>query len=301
MIGRLLIRSLSSAVKVPKVECIFHDETSTCCYLVSCKETGQAAVIDSVYDYDSINHKSSTTHADKVVSKIKSDNLSLAYILETHVHADHLTGAKVLKKAFPNAKCAIGENVVTVQQTFGKALNLKYLSLKGSEFEVLFKDNQKFSIGNLVGRAISTPGHTPACVVYEIGDAVFTGDTIFMPDFGTARCDFPGGSAEQLYDSIQKIFQLPDSHRVFVGHDYGTENRKPAWESTIHSEKNTNKQLNIKTSKEDFVSWRKGRDSKLSLPKLIFQSLQVNLRNGIFPEPEDNGVIYFKLPLNLIK
>ena len=282
------------------MECIFHDDTSTCCYIVSCPETGKAAVIDPVLDYDSVNHKTSTTHADKVISHLKSSNLSLEYSMETHVHADHLTGSQILKKAFPRVKSMIGANVVAVQDTFAKALNLKYISKDGSDFDVLLKDNQEFSIGNIAVRALNTPGHTPACMVYVVGDAAFTGDTIFMPDFGTARCDFPGGSAEQLYNSIQRIFQLPEHFRVFVGHDYGTETRKPAWETTILAEKTENKQLNSKTSKEEFIAWRKGRDSKLSLPKLIFQALQVNLRNGLLPPAEENGVSYFKLPINLL-
>lgn len=300
MLSRNFFRRLFSSTHKPKVECVFHEDTNTCCYIVSSNHTGHAMVIDSVLDYDSVNHRSSTHHVDKVISKIKSHHWKLSYILETHVHADHLTGAQVLKKAFPEAKSAIGANVVKVQETFAKALNLKNLSLKGSEFDVLLRDGDKIGTGDLELRAIATPGHTPACMVYVVGDAVFTGDTIFMPDFGTARCDFPGGSAEELYSSIKKIFELPESHRVFVGHDYGTESRKPAWETTVFTEKHHNKQMNIKTTKDEFVTWRKSRDAKLSLPKLIMQSLQVNLRNGQLPEPESNDVVYFKIPVNLL-
>jgi glyoxylase-like metal-dependent hydrolase (beta-lactamase superfamily II) len=297
MFGRLLTRYISTIKKSPKVDCLYHEDTGTCCYIVACPDTGKAAVIDPVLDYDSVNHKISKTHADKVISAINSYNYSLSYIIETHIHADHITGAQVLKKAFPDAKTIIGANVIAVQKTFGEMLNLKNVSLTGEEFDILIKDNDTFSIGNINVKAISTPGHTPACMVYVIGDSVFTGDTIFMPDFGTARCDFPGGSAELLYESIQKIFELPDSYKVFVGHDYGTDTRKPLWETTIRAEKLENKQLNINVSKEQFLNWRKARDSKLSLPKLIMQSLQVNLRNGAMPEPESNGVSYFKLPL----
>lgn len=300
MFSRMFLRRMFSAAHKPKVECVFHEDTNTCCYIVSCSQTGQAAVIDSVLDYDPVNHRSSTTHVDKVISKIKSHHWNLSHIIETHVHADHLTGAQALKKAFPNAKSAIGANVVKVQETFAKALNLKSISLKGSEFDILLHNEDKLHIGSMELRALATPGHTPACMIFIVGDAVFTGDTIFMPDFGTARCDFPGGSAEQLYDSIKKIFELPETSRVFVGHDYGTEARKPAWETTVFAEKHHNKQMNMKTTKEEFVTWRKGRDAKLSLPKLIMQSLQVNLRNGQLPEPESNGVVYFKLPLNLL-
>lgn len=300
MFVRLLTRRMANSQIIPNVKCIFHEETSTCCYIVSCPETGKAAVIDSVLDYDSVNHKTSMVHADRVISTLRSENLSLIYNLETHIHADHITGAQVLKKAFPGVKSMIGENVISVQETFAKALNMKKLLKNISDFDILLKDNHEFTIGKINAKAMSTPGHTPACMVYTIGDCAFTGDTIFMPDFGTARCDFPGGSAELLYESIHKIFKLPDHYRVFVGHDYGTESRKPAWETTILAEKTSNKQLNMKTTKEEFVAWRKGRDSKLSLPKLIFQSLQVNLRNGIMPEAEDNGVVYFKIPLNLL-
>ncbi|OMJ82897.1 hypothetical protein SteCoe_16294 [Stentor coeruleus] len=300
MFTRLAIRRMLSAIQKPQVECVFHDDTNTCCYIASCNQTGHAIVIDSVFDYDPINHRTSTTHADKLIDKIKAKNMTLDYILESHVHADHLTGAQLLKKAFPNAKSAIGFNVVKVQETFSKALNLKNISLKGLEFDLLLKNEDKLKVGNMELRAIHTPGHTPACMVYVLGDAVFTGDTIFMPDFGTARCDFPGASAEQLYDSIRKIFELPETNRVFVGHDYGTESRKVAWETTVHAEKHHNKQMNMKTTKEDFVAWRKGRDAKLSLPKLIFQSLQVNLRNGLLPEPDSSNVVYFRIPINLL-
>lgn len=300
MIGRLLSRFVGAVVHKPKVECILDDATNTCTYLVSCPQTGASCVIDSVLDYDPVNHKTSTLHADKVIHRIQSENLKLTHILETHVHADHITGAQVLKKAYPQAKTMIGAQVVTVQKTFAKLLNLPEISLTGAEFDILVNHNDEFHIGQLHMKAIHSPGHTPACTVFVIGDAVFTGDTIFMPDFGTARCDFPGGSAELLYDSIQRIFDLPESHRVFVGHDYGTDARKVAWETTIHAEKFHNKQANHRVTKEEFVAWRKGRDSKLSLPKLIMQSLQVNLRNGLFPAPESNGQVYFKLPINLI-
>jgi glyoxylase-like metal-dependent hydrolase (beta-lactamase superfamily II) len=246
-----------------------------------------------------VNHKTSTHHLEKVIHKIKSSHLTLTHILETHVHADHLSGAQVLKQEFPQAKTMIGSNVTTVQKTFSQLLNLSDISLTGGEFDGLLHHKDVFHVGKLEGLAIHSPGHTPACMVYVIGDAVFTGDTIFMPDFGTARCDFPGGCAEQLYESVHKIFELPDDYRVFVGHDYGTDNRKPIWETTIHAQKFHNKQLNLRTSKDEFVAWRKARDSQLSLPKLIMQSLQVNLRNGRLPEAESNGQVYFKLPVNL--
>ena len=300
MFLRLLSRSHCVSSQIPKVECIFHEETCTCCYIVSCPSTGQAAVIDSVLDYDLINHKTSSSHIDRVLSHLASSHLSPVFSIETHVHADHITAAQHLKKAFPNIKSMIGSKITVVQSTFAKALGLTTLAdTLGQDFDHLAEDNHQFQIGKISARALHTPGHTPACMAYVIGDAVFTGDTIFMPDFGTARCDFPGGSAELLYHSIQKIFELPEHFRVFVGHDYGTETRKPAWESTILAEKTFNKQLNARTPKEEFIAWRKDRDSRLKLPRLIFQSLQVNLRNGIMPESEDNGVAYFRIPINL--
>jgi glyoxylase-like metal-dependent hydrolase (beta-lactamase superfamily II) len=283
----------------PKVDCFFHEDTNTCCYLVSSPHSGDALLIDSVLDYDPVGHRTSTKHADQVISAIRSANLTLHYILETHVHADHLTGAQVFKSAFPKAKTGIGFNVAQVQQTFSSIFNVSSISNTGSEFDILLKDQEKVRAGELELKAIWSPGHTPACMVYVVGDAVFTGDTIFMPDFGTARCDFPGGSAELLYESIQKIYALNEEFRVFVGHDYGTDQRKFAWETSVHAEKYHNKQLNVKIKKEEFLKWRKERDAKLALPKLIFQSLQVNLRNGVLPEKETNGVSYFKIPINL--
>jgi len=293
-----LTRNFSSSIR-PNVECVFEPDTNTCCYIVSCPETGSASVIDSVLNFDSIALKTTTEHADQVISKLKNQNLDLKYIMETHVHADHLTGARVIKKAFPQAVTAIGSNITLVQSTFAKIFNID-IACDGSQFDKLIHDGEEFSIGKLHLKAINSQGHTPACMVYIIGDSVFTGDTLFMPDFGTARCDFPNGSASTLYDSIMKIYSLPEEYRVFVGHDYGPGGREYKWETTIGESKYNNAQLNKNTKKEDFVKWRESRDANLKLPRLITQSLQVNLRNGALPEPESNGVVYFKTPINTL-
>ena len=217
--------------------------------------------------------------------------------------ADHLTGAKYLKEKYPNAKTGIGANVTTVQKEFSKVFNYTESDRKtdGSQFDILFKDGDTITLGELEGRIIYTPGHTPACVCYVLGDAVFTGDTIFMPDFGTARCDFPGGSSSDLYSSVKRLYdELSDDVRVFVGHDYQPGGRELLFETTIGEEKTTNKQLKVDTSGEEFALWRSERDAQLGMPKLIIPSLQVNLRNGELPDAEDNGVSYLKIPVNLL-
>ena len=281
-----------------EVSCLYHKETGTACFIAACPRTKACAIIDSVLDYDPVAHKVSTTHANQVIAFVEEHHYQPVYIIETHVHADHLTAAKVLKKRFPEAKTVIGFNVIQVQRTFASMLNLQDFPCDGSQFDKLMQDGEEYTLGDLSCRAIWTPGHTPACMNHVIGDAVFSGDTVFMPDFGTARCDFPGGSAETLYESIQKVFQLPEHYRVFVGHDYGLESRAAAWETTIAASKAANKHVHEGTSREEFVAWRKGRDATLPLPKLIMQSLQVNLRNGELPPAESNGTSYFKLPVS---
>lgn len=282
-----------------EVTCIYHKETGTACYIVACPRTKACAIIDSVLDYDPVAHKVSTTHANQVIAAVEEHQYQPVYIIETHVHADHLTGAKILKKRFPQARTMIGFNVTQVQRTFAAMLNLQDFPCDGSQFDKLIQDGEQYTIGDLQCRAIWTPGHTPACMNHVIGEAVFTGDTIFMPDFGTARCDFPGGSAEALFDSVvEKLDHLPSHYRVFVGHDYGVEGRAPAWETTVQATRESNKHVREGTSREEFVNWRRARDSSLPLPKLIMQSLQVNLRNGELPPPESNGSSYFKLPVS---
>jgi len=218
--------------------------------------------------------------------------------LETHVHADHLTGAQDLKKRL-GGKVGIGANITVVQETFAPVFNLKNFKCDGSQFDHLFKDNEEFAIGSLKAKVITTPGHTPNCVTYLIGDAAFTGDAIFMPDSGTGRCDFPKGSSSTLYESSRKIYALPDNTRFFVGHDYAPNGREIKWESTVGEEKANNKMLRAETSLSDFKAARDARDATLAAPKLLLPSLQVNMRAGFLPENEDNGTSYLKLPLKV--
>lgn len=285
----------------PEVHCLFHHGTSTCTYVVVDPCTRKTMVIDSVMDFDMASGCTSNEHNEKVVALCQEKNLEVDYIVETHVHADHMTGASYLKDKFPNAKTGIGENVTKVQELFKGIFNLAdEFHTDGSQFDMLFADRQTFGLGSLSGRVLYTPGHTPACVCFHIGNALFTGDSLFMPDFGTARCDFPGGSSDALYESICKLYQLPDNTRVFVGHDYAPGGREFAWESTIGEEKTKNKQLSADTSREQFVKWRSERDAQLGVPRLIVPSLQVNLRNGVLPSPESNGTVYLKLPINVL-
>lgn len=244
----------------------------------------------------------SQTHNDKVIEYVEAQGLTVTWILETHVHADHLTGAQGLKARFPTAKAAIGEHVKEVQALFKGIFNLEEdFATDGSQFDVLLADGATFSIGSVPVRVLHTPGHTPACCSYVIGDAVFTGDTVFMPDMGSARCDFPKGSAEALFHSVRdKIFALADSTRVFVGHDYAPGGRPIAVESTIGAEKVGNKHLKESESLEGFVAARESRDKTLGAPRLLLPSLQVNLRNGQLPPAEANGRSYLKIPLTVV-
>lgn len=292
-------------VAPPQVTCFFHEDTNTCTYVVKDAATSHAMIIDPVMDFDAGAARTAQVHNERVETFCKENDLSIAYIIETHVHADHLTGANYLAQQFPDAKTAIGENVKTVQALFQKIFNLdgekdKFLP-DGSQFDLLLKDNEEFMLGETPVKAWYTPGHTPACISLVVGDCVFTGDTLFMPDMGTARCDFPGGSVDQMYHSIQRLFDhLPDETRVFVGHDYAPGGRAVAWESTIGESKATNKQIKKGTTLEEFTSFRKSRDEQLKAPKLIIPSLQVNLRNGAMPPAESNGTVYLKVPINVI-
>jgi len=289
----------------PEVQCIFHEGTSTCTYIVKDPTSKHAMIIDPVMDFDPAAVRTTQTHNQAVLSYCEMEDLQVDYIVETHVHADHMTGADFLKSKFPGAKTAIGENVTQVQSLFKGIFNLDSktdnFEPNGTQFDILLKDKQEFNLGSLKVKVLYTPGHTPACVSLVIGDAVFTGDTLFMPDMGTARCDFPAGSVENLYNSIQRLYsELPDDTRVFVGHDYGPGGREIKWETTIGESKASNKQIKTTTPLEEFSTFRKARDASLNPPRLILPSLQVNLRNGALPPPEDNGVSYLKLPLNAI-
>jgi len=284
----------------PNVTPFFDEATNTATYVVADPESKQCAVIDSVLDYDAASGRTSTESADKVVSHIQSEELTLTRILETHVHADHLTAASYLQDIL-GGEIGIGEQVTAVQGVFNKIFNVKDVDPDGSQFDQLLNDGDNLSVGSIEGYVIATPGHTPSCCTYVIGDAAFVGDTLFMPDSGTARCDFPGGDATMMYDSIMKIFQLPLETRVFVCHDYNGKNRENfEWETTIAEQREKNIQIHDGVSKQEFVKFRSTRDATLSMPKLILPSIQVNVRAGRFPPPDDNDISYLKIPLNLL-
>ena len=278
----------------------FHDEaTFTVTYVVSDPATSRAAIVDPVHDFDAASGRISTVSADAIIDYVRRKNLDIDWILETHVHADHLSGAPYLQEQL-GGKVAIGAQVGAVQETFKRIFNLDDLATDGSQFDQLFADGDTFTVGTIAARVITTPGHTPACVTYVIGDTAYVGDTLFMPDFGTARTDFPGGSAAQLYNSIQRIFALPDETRLFMCHDYKAPGRDEfAWETSVTEQRANNVHINDGVSKDAFIEMRESRDSELGMPKLILPSLQVNLRAGHLPPPEDNGTRYLKIPLEV--
>lgn len=284
----------------PIVTAFFDDLTNTVTYVVADPETKACAVVDSVLDYEAASGGTQTTSADAVIAHIKAHNLTVEYILETHAHADHFSAAPYLQDKLGGV-IAIGQHIDDVQRVFGGLFNAGAdFKADGSEFGRLFDDGDCFKIGSLEARVIHVPGHTPACVAYYIGDAVFVGDTLFMPDFGSARCDFPGGDAGTLYDSVQKLFALPDDTRMFVCHDYKATGRDHyAWETTVGAQKQSNKHLHVGVTRDAFIKMRTERDRQLALPTLIMPSIQVNMRAGRLPEPEDNGVSYLKIPLNV--
>ncbi len=278
----------------------FDERTFTVTYVVADPGSGACAVIDSVLDYDPKSGRTSTSSADKVLGFIQDNKLEPEWILETHAHADHLTAARYLQESL-GARTGIGAAVQRVQETFAEIFNIgPDFPRDGSQWDRLFEDADIEPLGELVIEAMHTPGHTPACVSYRIGDAVFTGDTIFMPDMGTGRCDFPGGSAAHLYASGQRILALPPETRVFVGHDYGPGARRYAWESTVADQRATNLHLRDGIGEREFVRMREVRDAELDFPGLILPSVQVNIRGGALPPPEDNGVSYLKIPLNAL-
>ena len=283
----------------PQVTAFFDEYTFTYSYLVKDPASQRCALIDSVLNFDPASGTTTTESADELIAAVRDQGLEVEWILETHVHADHLSAAPYLQKEL-GGKLGIGAEIKTVQQVFGKVFNEgTEFARDGSQFDHLFEDGDRFSIGELEGRVLHTPGHTPACLTYVIGDAGFVGDTLFMPDFGTARCDFPGGDARTLYQSIQKIFALPDSTRLFMCHDYKAPGRDDyAYETTVADEKAHNIHVGLGKSEEDFVRMRTERDATLEMPRLILPSVQVNMRAGQLPPAEDNGVSYLKLPLN---
>ncbi|MDG1996863.1 MAG: MBL fold metallo-hydrolase [Emcibacteraceae bacterium] len=281
------------------IKAFFDKDTFTVTYVVADPASGKCAIIDSVLDYDQASGRTSTTSADQVIAYIKEKNYSCDWILESHVHADHLSGAPYLRDHI-GGKTAIGDHVQTVQKTFGPVFNVEpNFATDGSQFDHLFHDGDTFMIGNLEGKILHTPGHTPACITYYIDGACYIGDTMFMPDFGTARCDFPGGDAAQLYDSIQKILALPDDTVLYMCHDYGPGGRDYQWVTSVKEQKEKNIHLAGK-DRGAYIEARTTRDAELSMPKLILPSVQVNIRGGELPPVEDNGISYIKVPLNAL-
>ncbi|MDC0879785.1 MBL fold metallo-hydrolase [Hellea sp.] len=283
----------------PIIEAFFDECTNTVSYVVSDPKSLSCAIIDSVLGFDIYSAYTSDESLEKIISYIYNNNLKTQWILETHAHADHLSAAGVLKSRL-GGKVAMGCNIPLVQKAFGKIYNEnKEFKRNGSQFDKLFNDGEKFQIGTLSVTVISVPGHTPACVAYHISDALFIGDTLFMPDYGSARCDFPGGDAGSLYDSVQKIYQLPGKTRLFHCHDYRTKNRNYyKWETTVDEQKEKNIHLNSSVERQSFIEMRTMRDKTLKTPKLLLPSIQINMRAGKLPKAENNGKHYLKIPIN---
>lgn len=284
-----------------EVKGFFDDATNTISYVVKDPTGSACAIIDSVLDFDYASGRTDTRSADAIVSYVREQGLTVEWLLESHVHADHLSAAPYLQERL-GGKIGIGEQITVVQDTFGKVFNEgTEFQRDGSQFDRLFREGDSFHIGQLRGEVLHTPGHTPACLTYVIGDAAFVGDTLFMPDFGTARCDFPGGSSEVLFDSVQKILALPEATRIFVGHDYKAPGRDDyAWESTVGEQRVKNIHIGEGRPKDEFVKMRDERDATLAMPKLIIPSLQVNMRAGQMPEPDAQGDVFLKVPVNKI-
>lgn len=283
----------------PNVKEFFDRATWTLTYVVFDPSTKDAVILDPVWDYDQASSKMTTDSADKVLEFTKANKLNVHYILETHAHADHVSGSQILKSKIPGVKIGIGAKISDVQKVFKTVFNLDpNFKTDGSQFDLLLEEGKNLKAGSLTIETIYTPGHTPACGTYVIGDAVFTGDALFMPDYGTGRCDFPAGSASELYSSVHdKIYKLPDHFRVFVGHDYQPNGRPLAFESTIGEEKRKNIQLNAETTRESFVEFRNNRDKKLAAPRLLLPSVQINIDAGQLPKAEENGTRYLKIPV----
>jgi len=290
---------MSDAIN-PQVHGIFDPATWTVTYVVYEKEGSPCAIIDSVLDYDPKSGRTRTDSADKVIAFVREKNLTVAWILETHAHADHVTAAPYLKKTL-GGKTAIGDHISAVQQVFKGIFHLEpEFSTDGSQFDQLLKDGEHFRIGALTATTMYVPGHTPACVAYRMGDAVFVGDTMFMPDVGTARCDFPGGDAKSLYASAKKILSLPDETRLFMCHDYPPTDRAVVFETTVGEQRRKNIHVHDGISEAEFVDMRTRRDATLEMPVLMLPSVQINIRAGDLPPVESNGVAYLKLPLNAL-
>jgi len=283
----------------PEVKAFFDAATWTLTYVVHDPATRDAIVIDAVLEYEPAASRILTGPVDVVAAWIEQAGLTLRWVLDTHAHADHFSGARTLADRFPGARIAIGERIVDVQRMFAPVFNLgPEFAADGSQFDALLPDGAVLDAGSLAVRVIATPGHTPACVCYLVGDALFTGDTLFMPDYGVGRCDFPSGSADALHDSIVgRLYALPDATRVFVGHDYQPGGREVLWETTVGEEKRHNVQLRADTPKDVFVAARRARDRTLGAPRLLYPSVQFNINGGRRPPPERNGTAYLKIPL----
>lgn len=295
------VEAARSGRQVPVVKTFFDEPTFTATHVVHDPATRRAAIIDSVLDFDQPSGRTKTASAEAVVAYVKAEGLVVDWILETHAHADHLSAAPFLQAQL-GGKIVIGAAITTVQQTFAKVFNEPAsFAVDGSQFDQLMADGAPFMLGAIPAMALHVPGHTPACLAYIIGDAVFVGDTLFMPDYGTARCDFPGGNARTLYRSIRRLMELPDETKVFLCHDYlGPDRKDYVWETTIAAQRDGNIQVRQGISEDAFVTMREARDATLAMPRLILPSVQVNIRAGHLPEPEANGVSYLKLPLNLL-
>lgn len=285
----------------PTIAGFFDEKTNTVSYVVHDPATCQAAIIDSVLDYDAASGRTDFRSADLIIDYLNSKSLKVTWLIETHAHADHLSAAPYLQQKL-GGKLAIGKDIIRVQEVFGKVFNAGTdFERDGSQFDHLFEDGETFSIGRLQGIALHVPGHTPADMAFVVGDAAFVGDTIFMPDFGTARADFPGGDAHQLFRSIRRLLSLPRDTRLFLCHDYKAPGRDEfAWETTVGLQRDQNVHVKDGVSEDEFVAMRKSRDETLAMPALIMPSVQVNIRGGRLPDPEDNGVSYIKIPLNTL-
>lgn len=282
----------------PKVKGFFDDRTNTVSYVVQDPSSKACAIIDSVMDIDYAAGRISYDSADEIIRYVEENGLKVEWLIETHAHADHLSAAPYIQGKL-GGKLGIGENIRIVQEVFGKIFNEgTEFQRDGSQFDRLFKDGDTYTIGNMTAFAMLTPGHTPACMTHVIGDAAFVGDTLFMPDGGTARADFPGGDARVLYHSIKRVLELPDSMRLFMCHDYGPGGREIKWETTVAEERAKNIHVREGVSEDEFVKMRTERDSSLALPKLIIPSIQVNIRGGQLPEPDESGKRYLKVPIN---
>ena len=284
----------------PIVQAFYDPATSTVSYVVHGADGGACAVIDSVLDYDPKSGRTSTATADKLIAFVREHRLKVEWILETHAHADHLSAAAYLKKHL-GGRIAIGEQIRAVQGVFKKIFNLEPgFRLDGSQFDHLFADGEVFKIEELTGEAMHVPGHTPADMAFRIGDAVFVGDTLFMPDVGTARCDFPGGDARTLYRSVRRLLSLPEQTRLFMCHDYPPDGREPRWETTVTKQRAGNIHVRDAVGEDEFVAMRTARDRTLQMPTLILPAIQVNIRAGELPPPEANGTSYLKIPLDVL-